>query len=368
MAHIHPVTDSDTHFIIDPITRQLKNETCKKLTLMQGDHNSERFTFELPRYIEGHDMSTCNKVEVHYINIDAETKQRGEGVYEVDDFITKVDEGICLCSWLVSGNATKYSGFLNFVVRFTCVNDETVDYVWNTAIYSGITISDGVYNGNAVITEYADILAQWWKKLLLASGGNIDENSGEQIKIWVGTTEEYEALGGEIIENCLYIITDDERTLAEAFDAIDELETQTNEKIETLTEQVDELKEKTDLLGGADWTTTPNHPNYGQGYIIEENGLYQVRLPNHGIFGFFEKEQNVLNDNISLGVKIEATDNNLVIKEYRLVLRDFWQDGSSLGRTVYVQEITTTVAVSDGAMTSSATSTVDIPFYIRRIG
>ena len=75
MAHIHSVFDSDTHFVIDPITRQLKNETSKKASVVQFDHNSECFTFELPRIIEGHDMTTCNVVQIHYLNIDAKTKK-----------------------------------------------------------------------------------------------------------------------------------------------------------------------------------------------------------------------------------------------------------------------------------------------------
>ena len=48
MAHIHSVYDNDTHFKIDPATRQISNESGK-VVLMQNDHNSERFTFEIPR-------------------------------------------------------------------------------------------------------------------------------------------------------------------------------------------------------------------------------------------------------------------------------------------------------------------------------
>ena len=77
MSHIHSVYDGDTHFKIDPVTRQIEN-TSGKVILMQNDHNSERFTFEIPRTIDGHDMSQCNAVEVHYINIDAKDKSPEE--------------------------------------------------------------------------------------------------------------------------------------------------------------------------------------------------------------------------------------------------------------------------------------------------
>ena len=70
MSHIHNVTDGDNKFIVDGISRAIKNASASKTTVMQFDHNSEVFTFEIPRYIEGHDMTACNRVEVHYLNIE----------------------------------------------------------------------------------------------------------------------------------------------------------------------------------------------------------------------------------------------------------------------------------------------------------
>ena len=162
MAHAHIVSDSDNHFIIDPITRQLTNSS-KKTILMKTDHNSEQFTFELPRMVEGHDMSTCNKVEVHYININSKTRQQSAGIYNVVDFdVDAEDDTKVLGTWLVSRNATQYAGSLNFVIRFACVSEGAVEeYSWNTGIYTGITISDGICNTETVVEEYVDILRQW---------------------------------------------------------------------------------------------------------------------------------------------------------------------------------------------------------------
>lgn len=64
VSHTHSIIDSDTYFIIDPITRVIENTAHRKNILMQRDHKSERFTFELSRYIEGHDMSMCTRAEV----------------------------------------------------------------------------------------------------------------------------------------------------------------------------------------------------------------------------------------------------------------------------------------------------------------
>ena len=65
MAHKHSVIDTDKHFVIDPVTREITNNS-EKLSLMQNDHNSETYTFEIPRNIDGHEMALCNVVEIHY--------------------------------------------------------------------------------------------------------------------------------------------------------------------------------------------------------------------------------------------------------------------------------------------------------------
>lgn len=146
MAVRHGVTDTDNHFIIDPVTRAILNKSGK-LVLIQYDHNSERFTFECPRYIDNHDMSLCNKVEIHFINTGA-SSSRSAGVYDIEDLhISPDDDNTVICSWLVSQNSTRYVGKLNFAIRFACVANGTTEYAWNTAIYSDIAISKSIFNG-----------------------------------------------------------------------------------------------------------------------------------------------------------------------------------------------------------------------------
>lgn len=171
MAHQHSVYDVDTHFKIDAVTRQITSEAGAKTTIMQYDHNSERFTFELPRYIEGHDMKLCTKVEVHYINV-ARDKTTHSDVYEVQDFqLSPVSEDIVIGSWLISQNATGLAGLLSFALRFTCLTDGQLGYVWSTAVYDKITVSDGIYNSEIVVEQYADVLEQWKQELIDAGGG-----------------------------------------------------------------------------------------------------------------------------------------------------------------------------------------------------
>ena len=168
MAHKHSVYDSDTHFSINPLTRALKNESSTKNSVIQHDHNSERVTFEIPRYFEDHDMSQCNVVQVHYINIDSQTGEKNVGIYTVDDLqVFPDDEKTVVLSWLISHNATKLVGPLHFLLRFSCVaEDGTIDYAWNTAVYSGFTVASGIYNSEQIEETYADVLEQWRKDIV----------------------------------------------------------------------------------------------------------------------------------------------------------------------------------------------------------
>lgn len=166
LSHIHDVYDTDNKFIVDGVSRSIKNASTSKTMVMQFDHNSEVFTFEVPRYIEGHDMSECNRVEVHYLNIDTVTKQENEGIYLVNDLtVNSEDETKLTCSWLISQNATQLIGNLNFLLRFICLTDDVIDYVWNTAIFSGIYVSKGIYNSDIVAEQYIDTIKAWENRL-----------------------------------------------------------------------------------------------------------------------------------------------------------------------------------------------------------
>ena len=175
MAHIHDVFDSDVHFSIDHISRAIKNETSNaKTKIVQYDHNSERFTFELQRYIDGHDMSTCNVVQVHYINIGT-GNNKANGLYEVNDLqVSPEDENVVICSWLISQNATQFVGSLNFVLRFICTTDDVLDYVWNTAIYNAISVVESISNSEVIVEQNEDVLVQWRQELFAVSAEGVN--------------------------------------------------------------------------------------------------------------------------------------------------------------------------------------------------
>ena len=143
MYHIHPVIDSDPILIIDPKTRTIINHSDPTKKVMQGDHNCERVTFQIPRYVDGHDMSLCNLVRVQYTNI-GEDGTRVSGFDDITDIQTGTDdagEDVVTCSWLISGKATSLVGPLNFGIQFACVEYGYITYSWNTSICSHVSVS-----------------------------------------------------------------------------------------------------------------------------------------------------------------------------------------------------------------------------------
>lgn len=184
MRHIHSIYDTDSHFIINPITRKITSESGK-VTLMQYDHLSERFTFEIPRIIEGHDMSLTDKVEVHYIN-SANKKDFNDGIYEVDDLQVSPDSDNMVCfSWLISGGATVHAGSLAFAVRFVCFDGTEITYQWLTDTFTAIKVNEGVYNTEAVFGEFVDVVEKWYNDLLnnvniTADNANIAVNAANR--------------------------------------------------------------------------------------------------------------------------------------------------------------------------------------------
>ena len=192
MALKHTVYDTDAHFKIDPITHMIKNESSNKNVLIQHDHNSERFTFEIPRMVDGHDMSKCDVVQIHYINIDSQDKNNtSKDAHDVDDLQISPDgDDVVICSWLIDGNATKYAGSLNFLVKFKCIGDDgSACYVWNTAIFTGIFVSPGIDNGEAITEDYSDVLEQWRKEL---DEGAEKTHYTERVQVLAQTNLEYD--------------------------------------------------------------------------------------------------------------------------------------------------------------------------------
>ena len=164
MAHVHPILDDDRQFIIDPNSRSISYDG-EVITLVQGDHNSEVFSFEIPRIVEGHDMSLCDEIKIHYINTDRKKKNNSKDVYLVKDIT--VNDDTLVFDWIISGNATKYYGSLSFLIQFCCTeNDGSYSYIWHTDTFTGVTIASSYNNSETVAEDFSDILEEWRSQVI----------------------------------------------------------------------------------------------------------------------------------------------------------------------------------------------------------
>lgn len=173
MVHNHNIVDSGKHFVIDTLSRALTTETGS-LILVKGDHNSKRYTFEIPRMVEGHDMSLCNRIEIHYDNIPNGSKEVNEGVYIAKD--AAIDGEVVTFSWLISGNVTQLAGTVSFWINFVCTdyNDEII-YAWGTDVFKRVNVIDNNRNTDNVIFRFPDILELWKEEVLDSIGAGVPD-------------------------------------------------------------------------------------------------------------------------------------------------------------------------------------------------
>ena len=164
MAHVHPISDDDQQFIIDPNSRSISYDG-EVITLVQGDHNSEVFSFEITRFVEGHDMSLCDEIKIHYINTDRQKKNKSKDVYLVKDIT--VNDDTLVFDWIISGNATKYYGSLSFLIQFCCTEEDgSYSYIWHTDTFTGVTIASSYNNSETVAEDFSDILEEWRSQVI----------------------------------------------------------------------------------------------------------------------------------------------------------------------------------------------------------
>lgn len=163
-SHTHTddiIVDADEHFTIDTVTRLISSTTNKKLSIMQYDNRSERYSFDVDRIIDGHDLLDCNRIQIHFINIGSD-RSKHPGLYLVDDAqVMTSDNNKITFTWLVSNDATMYDGILSFLVSFECVNEGKVLYRWSSSIFKQIQITAGLDNDGCVMEMYADELLAW---------------------------------------------------------------------------------------------------------------------------------------------------------------------------------------------------------------
>lgn len=203
MSHEHLIIDDDARFRVNPDTKALVDSEPGKRTIVQYDHNSERYTFEIPRTIEGHDMSLCNVVELHFTNIDKKTQEEKDGFFPVTDLhVSAEDDTKVICSCTIDKIATQLVGPLHFSMRYACEKpDGTVDYEYNTRKYTRISVAEGMGNRAAIDVLKAQInnyIEQYGYELVPETYILVDEDGNEVPAVLVAEQVDLSATANDI--------------------------------------------------------------------------------------------------------------------------------------------------------------------------
>ena len=171
MEHKHEVTDQDRCFYIDPAKDMAVSCEGTVKGLKRGDHGAEVYCFRMPQVIEGHDMSLCNKVEIHYNNIHKDPSTReitvNKSFAEAEGFGADQEDGDTVTwTWKPTGDATQLDGKLAFCVRFACLEGETITYQKFSGIFDAIPVGDTIHNTEEMAKEYADVLESWRQEIM----------------------------------------------------------------------------------------------------------------------------------------------------------------------------------------------------------
>ena len=186
VVHEHDVVDTDVRFTIDPFSRTISSSNGQKTILIQGDHKSERFTFEIPRYIEGHDMLLCDIVRIPYINseVDGRNPKYNIDVHTVGDLqVDPKNDKQLIFSWTVSDSGTMYEGVLTFSVVFLCLNGKRVTYRFGTDVYENMFVRKTPEIESTFELRHLDIIEQWKDEVRQLFTAYIDNEVDKHIDV-----------------------------------------------------------------------------------------------------------------------------------------------------------------------------------------
>lgn len=166
------MNDINTRLVINPITRTIapKYRNQKAVYVAKNDHNSVLICFELPRYVDGYDMSAEeNVIHIHYANVDEKDMSKySNGVsdavnVEVDTDEVTQEEVVSFC-WLVPKTATRYAGVVSVGItfeRYDNVDGKAQEvYSWSTAPYGKTVVWDSMDNSIEVVEREYNYLVE----------------------------------------------------------------------------------------------------------------------------------------------------------------------------------------------------------------
>lgn len=144
MVNHSPLKDTGAFFTIIPETREIKVPTSHKVIGVVGDHLAEQLTFELPRFIDGHDIEGCTRRYISWLNVNGEPGN--DQLEELKVPPEGAKEGMIYLTWTIRNLLAVSKGVVQFSLHFECLDADgaTVRYHWGTAVCKNCEILDSV--------------------------------------------------------------------------------------------------------------------------------------------------------------------------------------------------------------------------------
>ena len=141
MQAIYRMTSNEAYVSITS-DRKITVEPDSYVAGVVGDHNSNPVRIRFDRYVDGGDLSTCNRFYVAWQNPTAQTSGRCEidTVTEDPDNAAKL-----LCVWLVDYLVCGNPGLLE--ITFQAVREDNeggILYEWQTKLDKSMKVLDGI--------------------------------------------------------------------------------------------------------------------------------------------------------------------------------------------------------------------------------
>jgi hypothetical protein len=143
MANHSPIKDTGAFFTIVPETREVTVPKTHKVIGVVGDHLAEQLTFEIPQYIDGHDIGGCARRYVSWANVDGEPGN--DQLNELTERPEGAKEGMLYFTWTIRDRLAAAKGLVQFSVHFEDIDDQGVTlYHWGTTNCKNCEILDSV--------------------------------------------------------------------------------------------------------------------------------------------------------------------------------------------------------------------------------
>lgn len=126
---------------------------------VMSDDDVLRLNFSMPRYYGEYDLSEF-EMQINYLN----ARKYGD-VYRIEDAV--VDTDTITFSWLVGRYAVTYVGEIRFNLcfkKYGTTDTSVVIQEFNTTP-AALPVLEGLETSEAIVQEYADILAKWESQL-----------------------------------------------------------------------------------------------------------------------------------------------------------------------------------------------------------